>query len=966
MVTRRDFIKYSSTGVIGTLILPSESVFVDGKEINLKAFKPQNAKFVWYDTEGQGRNLYAKFRKTFAISSPVQEAKINVFADSSYQIFVNGKFLVQGPVRFDPRYPVHDSIDLKDHLKNGKNVIAIRVNYFGSRTYKSILNRAGLVAWGNISTKNETITLDTPTKGWKGIQCDEHTKYARKISFALNQVEVFEQSPNSSEWKEANYNDSAWPEVVVLKKQDSWGAFEPRSIPFMSGKPIPISKILSIAPLEQKEDFYSFSLPIPHYFEDNDTKEISNFIAFYTWIHSEKDQTVTVGAYFGENWVNGELLPRGKESLDKSLRINQHWKLKKGWNYFFGKVGGYFDILDQYYAFPKGKGITLSADKDLNSKVLFRRTSVISQDQFNQHLKNKSLPFKPEDSLKEIGGWVSLTDKDAAYSPCRETSWDNYGEIFETVKPEEIIGKTFSTTQYPEGFSILMDLDYTKLLYPTLEVEGVKGAIIDLTYSEKLTEDNIHLYHNFNYCGGDRIICNQNKVQWIPNHPKGMKYLKITVRNTSEDVKIKSLDLISASYPTKRKGYFTCSDPLLNEIWLMGERTLATNMEDAYVDCVGRERGMYGRDTIIQYYVNLATFGDQALMNRCLQLYGQSPDSTGKFRAVFPSMGNYTIADFSLELLEGYKVYYDNTGDKNRISKDWDAIVNNLQWFHKLADERQDLLLDSDWHKKQQINAHYGGFHGDLGIVRGHMDNSGIHCVFSITYLIALQNALSLAKTFSKKADAANFEKRIKILTTTIPASFWDEKKKCFSDNLNKTSHSVHANLFAIRAGIVNKDKMKYVKDYIAYHLRSLFVNGYDASDGTYSSPSFAFYLFDGLYKAGLEKVAENIMKQGWGWALNIGLKTTPEYFNLDQSLCHAWSASPTYFLSKYVLGINFPQAPNLNEVEIKVQADGITDAHGTYPHPNGLIEVKWHMESGKRVFDLVKGPENVNLKIIG
>jgi hypothetical protein len=398
----------------------------------------------------------------------------------------------------------------------------------------------------------------------------------------------------------------------------------------------------------------------------------------------------------------------------------------------------------------------------------------------------------------------------------------------------------------------------------------------------------------------------------------------------------------------------------------MGERTQSANMEDVYVDCSGRERGMYGRDAIIQYHVNLATFGDQALMRRCLELFGQSPDTTGKFRAVYPNTGDYTISDFALNLVEGYRAYYEQTGDLALILTVWTAILNNLAWFHKLADERDDLLLDADWPARRGGHAHYGGFHGDLGIVKGHMDNTGIHCVFSLTYLLALDSARILALALGQTAEVKNLEKRIAVLRQTIPEKFWDAEKRCFSDNLKRMTHSVHANLFAIRAGVVPPERLADVRTHVAWELRTLFVNGYDPSAGVLASPSFAFYLLDGLYKANLLETAENLMRQGWGWALAQGLITCPEYWTLNDSLCHAWSAGPTYYLSKHLLGINYPNAPDLHFVEVRVQTVSITAAEGAFPHPEGLIEVKWHTENGRRIFDYVKAPVGVKINIIG
>jgi hypothetical protein len=388
----------------------------------------------------------------------------------------------------------------------------------------------------------------------------------------------------------------------------------------------------------------------------------------------------------------------------------------------------------------------------------------------------------------------------------------------------------------------------------------------------------------------------------------------------------------------------------------MCQRTQAANMEDAFIDCAQRERGMYGRDTIIQYHVNLATFGDQALMGRCLQLFGQSLDSTGRFRIVYPNTGSYTHNDFALNMVEGYRSYYDYSGDVARVRADWPAIRSNLAYFNRWSDRRDDLLMEN--------LKEFGGFQGEAIEPETQIDNSGVSCFFSLTYLLAMQSGLRLARAIGKEDYARSYERRVAILSQSIPRVFWDERKGCFRDNVKGTTHSLDSSLFAVRAGIVTPAQLSAIRIHVAQELRSVFLNGYDATGGFNVSSEFAFYIFDGLYKAGLAGVAENLMRQGWGHFLSHGLKTTPEYFTMDQSLCHAWSASPAYYLSKYVLGIEFPDAPNLDVVRINVQANSITEAEGAWPHPRGVVEVKWHLDGERRVFDFVRAPAGV--RVIG
>jgi len=962
---RRNFIKISSAGVLGVSALGGLTLNAMAASQSIPVTVPKTAKFVWYDTKGEGRNLFGLFRKSFTLNDQVSSATLNLFADTSYQLFVNGKFIHFGPVRFDPRFPMYDSYDLKPHLQQGNNVIAVQAVYYGCKTYKAIPARASMIAWGEIVAKGQKISLETNAKNWKVTASATNARYVNKYNIMLNPGDLYDQSGTTRNWTAIDFDDSQWLNPTILEKQDTWGVFAQRFIPLMSLKEMLPYKTLSILPLKQSEDLYSFSMPIPKFYDDDNN--FNPFIAFSTWILSPKDQTITMGTYWSETWLNGKELPRGFEPADRSMRLNRQISLNTGWNYFFGKVGAYQDILNYYLAFPKEAGIKIAADKMDGSNRLFRHSPLLTKEQFANSLKNKPLPYPADSDLKEIGGWIYTDNSTIAQSPCFETDWDNYGEPLENVVSDKLAGKIFKLQDYPNGFSILFDLNHTRLVFPQIDIHGVEGATIDLTYNEYLNDDGKHLRHYFNYWWGDRVLCTENSIKWFPSHPRGTKYLKLTFRNTKNDIKINKISLLNAGYPVQYRGEFNCSDGMLNEIWQMCKRTQEVNMEDAYVDCVTRERGMYLRDTIIQYHNNLALFGDQALMKRCLELYGQSPDATGKFRAVYPNTGDYTIADFSLNGLEGFLAYFQNTGDTELIIRYWDAIMGNLNWFNKLADQRSDLLLDAEWDKKMGVKAHYGGFHGDLNIVKDYMDNTGIHCVFSCTYLIALECAVKLANAIGRNADASPLQQRIDILKKSIPATFWDDEKQSFADNDKKTTYSVHASLFAGRAGVIASDKLESVKKHVAYELRSLFANGYSPEAGTFTSPSFAFYIFDGLYKLDLPEVAQNMMRTGWGWMLFQGYKTCKEYFSRSvDSLCHAWSASPAYYLSKNVLGVNYPQAPDLSKVEIKVKAPEILWAEGKFPHPQGgEIEIKWHTEQNKRVFDYVKAPNGVNITIV-
>ena len=200
----------------GTLNDFADQVFADGHP---------EARYIWTDASGCGRNLHACFRLTFTLDAPVVAAKLCLFADSAYQLFVNGRFVEFGPVRFDPRFPMYDPVDLAPFLRTGRNAIAVAVNSFQHKTYKTISHPAGFIAWGGVQTAAGSVSLQTPGS-WRCIPDAAQARYVGKFSFALNAAELYDQAGEQPGWREAEFDDQHWPVAVPVaagsKSACSW------------------------------------------------------------------------------------------------------------------------------------------------------------------------------------------------------------------------------------------------------------------------------------------------------------------------------------------------------------------------------------------------------------------------------------------------------------------------------------------------------------------------------------------------------------------------------------------------------------------------------------------------------------------------------------------------------------------------------------------------------------------------
>ncbi len=922
-------------------------------------------KYIWSDPDGEGRNLHGMFRKSFDVNGVVREAQLHLFADSVYELFINGRRINFGPARFDTHSPEYDSYDLVPHLREGRNTIAVLVQHFGCLVYRAMPARAGLIAWGGVEMEEgASLSLESGS-AWKSMQSKAYQSSAPKQSFSLEPMEVFYQGKEPVGWKTKDFDDSRWADAAILKEQDTWGPLSPRSIPFMSGKEVVPECVRRVTPLELKEEWFSFQTPTHYWYEFNfepaRRKEFAS-VLFCTQIYSPKTQTVPAGLFWGEYWLNGERVSEGEKSTESSLRVDHPLSLQKGWNSFFGVLTPYSDTVDFYLGLPAGMGLVVNADQKLDGDVVFRRTEVLRAEEFEALGGEAALPFVAKNLPKVSCGWVDVSAEETADNPARERDWDRFGAEIPIISASDLNGFVFSKEQFPDGFAVELDMGAMRLLKPEIEIEGVKGATVDLAFSEYLNGGNrVKLFPNHLYQAAARATCTRDRLEWSPMQPHGFRYLVLTVRNPTGDVKLNRLTLRSAEYPVQEVGSFSCSDPVLNDIWAMCKRTEMTDMEDAYIDCPGRERGMYIRDTIIQYHNNLALFGDQKLMRRCLKLYGNSNAPDGKFRACFPLGEDYTISDFSLNMVEGFWNYVQQTGDLSVVRDCWENIVANLNWFNELSDEREDGLLDAEWDVKRGKESRYHGFHGDN---QSGMRRDGVNGVFSSMYLSALKAAFQLANRLDDLPVASDCQVRYGKVKESLNQLCWDEVQGRYADTVEKKNFSPQAAIMALRAGVPDSAQTESLREFMKQTVSSLFVNGVNPDDGAVVSPHFCFYLFEALYQLELPRLAEKLMREGWSWMMSLGTKTCTEFFSLKGSWCHAWAASPAYYLSKHALGVHLCDDPEKDDVEIRVQSGSLDWAEGTYPHPKGPIHIKWHMENGERIFDRIDGPDGVKITL--
>ncbi len=147
------------------------------------------------------------------------------------------------------------------------------------------------------------------------------------------------------------------------------------------------------------------------------------------------------------------------------------------------------------------------------------------------------------------------------------------------------------------------------------------------------------------------------------------------------------------------------------------------------------------------------------------------------------------------------------------------------------------------------------------------------------------------------------------------------------ADTPDKKEFSQHANVMAVLAGAIPTA-------HAASLLRRI------AADTSLIQCTFyyQFYMAEAFRNAGLANDYLPMLRP-WHKMIALGLSTFAERPEPTRSDCHAWSASPNYYLLSLVSGI-MPASPGFKTVRIQPALGTLTQLNSTMPHPQGTIKI--------------------------
>lgn len=474
---------------------------------------------------------------------------------------------------------------------------------------------------------------------------------------------------------------------------------------------------------------------------------------------------------------------------------------------------------------------------------------------------------------------------------------ENYPELNFTVLTPDISEFTASS-----GDSILLDLGEHAVGHFSFAFDKV-DVFVDapVRLIIKFGEDMREINDDFSqYCGIlsktwlQEEIINLDFPQNITMPRRyACRYIKITVEKANRPIRLFDFSFrASTSADISVLKSADTKDTLLNNIDIAATNTLKECMQTFFEDGPKRDRRLWIGDLRLEALTNYYTFKNLEIVKRCLYLFAAGECNNLGFLPSFVyetpyyNSGTAHIADYALLYVVTVCDYYEHTADIGVVNDLLQICKSQLDSFEAILDENMIVTMQDGWFSfidwcpgLEKLTALQG------------------------VYLYTLERFSELLKVIGDK-DFKKYSSLLSLVRSACKKHLYDEKANAFINDLDNRQFSVHSQVWMILGGAISGEEAE-----------NLLLHSIDNDKAKQPvTPYMRHYVTEAMIKLGLKNEAVLYLKKFWGGMLELGADTFWEAYIPDDldfspyedrminSLCHAWSCTPSYFIRKYGL----------------------------------------------------------------
>ncbi len=555
-----------------------------------------------------------------------------------------------------------------------------------------------------------------------------------------------------------------------------------------------------------------------------------------------------------------------------------------------------------------------------------------------------SCPYGGEDydARRERPGWDGPGFHDAAWRNARATEGPGGALRAQTHPPIRVVERLDAASVKrlaPGAFEA--DMGANLSARPSIKVVGKAGDQVILRLGERPGEPWDGHWYAYTLRGGAEETFTPRFTYF------GFQYITVEGADLPEDASGERpllLDLKSefVTSSAEKSGAFHCSNPLLNEIDAMVERSVRSNLQSVLTDCPHREK--------LGWLEVAHLMGPSILYhNRAHGLYrkicrdaAEAQLDNGMIPCIAPeytrfSGGFFESAEWASASVQLPWLLYRWYGDADTLSREYETMARYTDY---LAGTRNDQGLAKaglgDWY--------------DWTPERGHAGYSQLTPGELTASAMLFDNARIMARTaalLGKADDAARFQALANEVRRDFIAAY------CGAEAKGVASGSQAALAAALYFGLIPDNAHNDVFNALTAQLEQ---DAYKPSTGEVCFR----YLLLALAEAGRSDLVYRIVNRtdcpGYGWMLReFGLQTLSEQWDKPgSSLNHCMFGHVREWFQRYAIGIGQTEDSNGFEQLLltPTPVGDLTEASGFFDGPRGRIALSWRKTPDQFILD--------------
>ncbi|MCK5844529.1 MAG: hypothetical protein KAG97_07470, partial [Victivallales bacterium] len=289
--------------------------------------------------------------------------------------------------------------------------------------------------------------------------------------------------------------------------------------------------------------------------------------------------------------------------------------------------------------------------------------------------------------------------------------------------------------------------------------------------------------------------------------------------------------------------------------------------------------------------------------------------------------------------------------------RDYYRFSLDLDFLREMWPTLERILASSAWEKED--NGLLNGTDNmqvfiDWGILASERSGNS-SAALNAFWIDSIDCAAELAAALGNETRSKELQTESAQLRAAVSGTLWMPEEKRYAASLNEDGSfadtpAIHANILALLYRIGTDKQLEQVLTYMEAHLATN-MERMSSMEGGQIELYFFFYTLQALYQNGRIEYAENLVRENYTVMMERDPGTLWEGIHCGLinkfSRCHSWGGGPMIYGSRYILGVQFPNPSDPNEVQIEPMAETIDWAKGVYPHPLGDIIVSWKRVEG-------------------